>query len=367
MNVGIKGYRITENAELDAIALAADRRRRFTLYEDLQAASNKLWLVKGLLGEREVSTVYGAPGCGKSVLIEDMALHIAAGLEWFGRPVKLGSVVYVALERAALVERRAIAFRNKHDEHDVAFALVRGVHDFREMGTAQYMADICREVMRDTGCPVGLIVIDTLSRAMCGGDENSAKDMGAVVATAAKLQEMTKAHVMFVHHMPHETDRMRGHGALLGAMDTTIHVTKGSGARTATVVKANDSEEGESVAFTLESVVIGTDGTTAPVVVPLDSALAKPSGRPMKPEDKLALEALDEVLISGGTAAPGALGLPGDIRVASVDAWRNELYRRDIVDKSRSNPPQQFKRIWERLAAMHAIGLRDGVVWRARA
>jgi hypothetical protein len=43
-------------------------------------------------------------------------------------------------------------------------------------------------------------------------------------------------------------DRMRGHGSLLGAMDTTAFVRKGVGVRTATVVKANDSDEGESVA-----------------------------------------------------------------------------------------------------------------------
>ena len=48
-------------------------------------------------------------------------------------------------------------------------------------------------------------------------------------------------------------------------MDTTIHVEKLSDVRTATVLKANDSEEGERVVFTLESVTIGPE-TTAPVV-----------------------------------------------------------------------------------------------------
>jgi len=118
---------------------------------------------------------------------------------------------------------------------------------------------------------VVLVVIDTLSRALAGGDENSPKDMGAIVNSTAHLQDKTKAHILWVHHMPHEGERMRGHGALLGAMDTTLHVVKSAGERTATVVKANDSEEGERVAFQLESVVVGDDGTTAPVVVPVSS------------------------------------------------------------------------------------------------
>src|SRR5262249_9513257 len=63
-------------------------------------------------------------------------------------------------------------------------------------------------------------------------------------------------------------ERLRGHGALLGAMDTTVHVEKLSDdVRSASVIKANDSEEGERVTFSLESVLIGPE-TTAPAVIP---------------------------------------------------------------------------------------------------
>ena len=131
-----------------------------------------------------------------------------------------------------------------------------------------------------TGRKVVLVIIDTISRALAGGDENSSKDMGAIVTTTARLQEATSAHVQWVHHVPIDGgERLRGHGALLGALDTTIIVEKlASGTRTATVIKANDSEEGERIAFTLESVEIGPE-TTAPVVVPADTQAATPAGR----------------------------------------------------------------------------------------
>ncbi len=197
-----------------------------------------------------------------------MALHIAAGREWHGKQVHRGAVVYVALERKKLVERRARAFRKKHKLKDLPFAIVGGVYDFRIPATATWLADICKQVTRFTGERVVLIVIDTLSRALAGGDENSPKDMGAIVTNTALLQQETGGYVLWVHHMPHDGDRMRGHGALLGAMDTTLHVCKSGTARTATVVKANDSEEGESISFELESVEISEDGTTtAPVVI----------------------------------------------------------------------------------------------------
>jgi hypothetical protein len=78
---------------------------------------------------------------------------------------------------------------------------------------------------------------------------------------------------MLVHHVPHEQNRMRGHGLALAAMDTTIRVEKNSTLRTATVEKNNDGEEGERITFTLESFEIGKDPetgepTTAPIVKP---------------------------------------------------------------------------------------------------
>jgi hypothetical protein len=266
------------NAELDAKIIELDRERLFTLFRDLKAQSTKEWLVHNLLGAGEASAFYGKPGDGKSVLAEDLALHVAAGWPWHGRAVRQGAVLYVALERRMLVERRAIAFRERHGAHDLPFAIVGGVRDFRDKGTPAQIASIARQVEEETGQPVILICIDTLSRALCGGDENSPKDMGAIVTATSLLQAATGGHVLWVHHMPLDGgDRLRGHGALLGALDTTIHVTRAGTARTATVVKANDSEEGEQVAFTLESVIIGQD-TTAPVVSPAEGAQLAPAG-----------------------------------------------------------------------------------------
>src|SRR3954447_21535012 len=98
--------------------------RPFVMYSELADGDNKLWLVHGMLGQGEASAVYGQPGCGKSVLIEDLALHIAAGRDWHGKSVQRGAVVYFALERKKLVERRARAFRKKHGLDDLPFAIV---------------------------------------------------------------------------------------------------------------------------------------------------------------------------------------------------------------------------------------------------
>lgn len=312
------------NAQLDALGERSDRRHLFVLYADLEASSSKSWLVDRMLGAGEFSAVYGAPGSGKGVLVEDMCLHIAAGLEWHGRPVLRGAVLYIALERKKLVERRAIAFRIKHGLEDLPFAIAGGVYDLRNPATAAQIADIVREVERQTGEIVVLVVIDTVSRALAGGDENSPKDMGALVNTTARLQELTKAHVLLVHHIPHDGDRMRGHGALLGAVDTTVAVVNTGRIRTAKVVKTNDSEEGEGVSFTVEGVEISTDGTTAAVAVPADAPGPTAAEPKLTPNQRTLFTLLHDA---------GASGLlTDDWNAKAKEAGIGERRRADLTD-----------------------------------
>jgi hypothetical protein len=360
------------NAELDEQVIRLDRRRRFLLYRDLGDVSAKLWLVNNLLGAGEASAWYGKPGDGKSVLVQDMGLHIAGNLPWHGRKVRKGAVVYVALERRKLVERRAIAFREHHGLTDLPFAIVGGVHDFRDPRTAAWLAEIVAEVEAETGYEVVLIIIDTLSRALCGGDENSPKDMGAIVNATSLLQE-TKAHILWVHHMPLDGgERMRGHGALLGAMDTTVHVVKGANIRTATVMKANDSEEGESIAFTLDSVTIGEDEdgqpTTAPIVLPAQGSLIQQNtsrGMRLPKAAQTALRALREAVSECGHVPPASNHVPAGVRVVTVEQWREYAYRMGISATDAKPRAQQaaFKRAVDQLIGAGAVLCWDSMAW----
>jgi hypothetical protein len=354
---------------MNRLAVLTDRKRVFVLYSELEEeGASKSWLVHNMLGCGEMSAVYGAPGCGKGVGVEDMALHIAGRLEWHGRPVTGGAVVYVALERRKLVERRAIAFRKKHGLPDLPFAIVGGIYDFRNPATAKQISNICKQVEERTGETVVLVIIDTVSRALAGGDENSPKDMGALITTSALLQEETEAHILWVHHIPHDSDRLRGHGALLGAVDTTISVTRSGKVRTMTVIKANDSDEGENVSFTIESVEIAPDGTTAPVAIPADKTAAPGQPTPKRKltdRAKLGLDALTETLLEHGEPAPNSLDLPPGIKVVTLDQWLDELCIRSVLNRDDKNHWRDFSRIRDQLAARKAVGIRDGMVWQA--
>jgi AAA domain len=357
----------------DAIDFGVQEKLPFKLFRDLGATSGKQWLVHKLLGAGEASVMYGRPGDGKSVLAEDLGLHVAADLEWHGRRVAPGAVLYIALERRQLVERRAIAFSQFHGITDIPFAIMGGVLDFRSKQTAEHLVDVSRQVQAATGKPVKLVVVDTLSRGLCGGDENSSKDMGAIVGATGLMQERTGAHVLWLHHTPIDAgERMRGHGALLGAVDTTISVVRTETVRTATVVKANDAEEGEQVAFNLQSVEIGRgdDGevTTAPVVTPATAPTtrAASASKGLTKAASIALQALQQALAEQGEHAAASNNIPAGTRVVLLDTWRSYAYKRGITSSDEPRARQvAFQRGFEALLAAKRAGFWDRYAWLA--
>jgi hypothetical protein len=347
-------------------------RLRVTRYSEIDSAPRKAWLVTGLLGACELSCMYGPPGCGKSVLAGDLAAHVAAGEPWLGHQVTRQSVLFVAVERAALVMRRFAAIRIRHHWPDLPLSVATGSLDLRTQEDADAIIDHAAALARETDLAVGLVVIDTLSRVLKGGDENSPKDMGAMVAALAHIQEVTGAHVLVLHHVPHKANRMRGHGALLAACDATLRVEKLSASRTATLEKSNDATEGAKVTFTLSSIELYRDTdtgqiTTAPVVEAADAAASEaPPTRKLSDRQRLALDALANCILDHGEPSPPKFELPAGIKVVAVDAWRTELFSRGVLNPQAKNPREDFRRVKDSLQARHLVGERDGFVWSAK-
>jgi AAA domain len=329
----------------------------------------KQWLVRDMLGLDEFSVFFGEPGSGKSVLIEDLHLHAAARLDWHGRTTQGGLAVYVALERPQLVERRALAFRVRTGLADIPCALVPGPINFMDKAAAALVLDIIHKAEDFFGLKLTLLGIDTVSAALCGGDENSPKDMGAVVSTIRRIQEGVTAHILAAHHQPQDAPRLRGHGALLGAVDTTIEVNgNGGGIRTAVVRKANDGAPGEQVSFTLESVSIGED-TTASIVVPAEGvshATAAGKTPRLSPTAKIALNALREAVDDIGKVPEQHPHIADNIKAVTVKQWREHCYKRGISEGEERARQKAFDRAMTTLAAAKFIGIWEPFVWPAK-
>jgi hypothetical protein len=210
------------------------------------------YLVKGLLYQGAYSMLYGAHGQGKTFLALDMAYHVAAGLQWMGRRVKKGPVLYIGFEAFGGLGNRARALKQKYSSTNVPLYFAPGGFDLRQPEGRQLLGRLVAELP----VPPVLIVLDTFAYALAGGDENSAQDVGSFNSAVQALIEHTKAGVLLLHHTGKDANKgARGSSALPAAIDTELEVAD----RTLTPTKQRDVELGETVPFALRWVQIGID------------------------------------------------------------------------------------------------------------
>src|SRR5262249_30841427 len=118
------------------------------------------------------------------------------------------------------------------------------------------LTELVREVEEAYGLKCELVVIDTLSRALAGGDENSGKDMGNFVKHVDRLRADTEAAVLVVHHSGKDMARgARGWSGIRAAVDTELEIHEGK----LTVTKQRDLDQIKPTHFKLVSVLIGQD------------------------------------------------------------------------------------------------------------
>lgn len=115
------------------------------------------------------------------------------------------------------------------------------------------------------GLPPGLIVLDTLSKTLGAGKENT-DDLALYVANCGAIAAEFGCCVLPVHHRPKdaESTEPRGHGSLKAGADTVILVEAGNPKR-ARITKQKDDEERELLLFDLQRVELGVDDEGDPV------------------------------------------------------------------------------------------------------
>lgn len=233
-------------------------RRRFS---EIQPRLGETSLVQKLLGEGGMSVIYGQSNTGKTFFAMALAYAIAAGQPFAGLKAQQGAVVYVAAEAGVSAENRIAAIRSMCKAQDVPFDLVPCPVDLlRGDGDTQPLIDLIKEAEAEHG-KVRLVVIDTLSRAIAGGNENDSADMGALVKHLDAIRAACRTHVQVVHHAGKDQAKgARGHSLLRAATDTEIEIADG----VATTTKQRDMEASPPIGFDLKVVELGTgaDGMT---------------------------------------------------------------------------------------------------------
>jgi len=196
-------------------------RFRFLSDTELEALERPDELIEEAIPERALGALFGPPGSGKSFLVLDWAMCIELGIKWAGgRQARLGHVVYVLAEGATTLGPRISAWKH--------FFGVEGTVGVSFVTEPVPLMDpaVVSTFIRDLNDAVpespSLIVFDTLARCMAGGDENSARDMGALIAGADRIRNELGCAVLLVHHTNKSGESERGSTALRGAVDTLL-------------------------------------------------------------------------------------------------------------------------------------------------
>ena len=211
------------------------------------------WLIDGLMIEDEQSLWHGREYSGKSYIVLDLGLHVAAGMsDWHGFPIpKQRPVLYVPSEGIRGVNRRLQSWVHWHLSQGNLDHLVAG-NGLTEDGIPLTYADVVDSIpferydgplyldaSKDSAkktvaaladaaqeMDAGLVIIDVLRDFTVGVEENSSA-FGDVF-TLLKPANIGCA-VLVVHHEGfNDKGRSRGHSSQLGAVDLRVAVEVGA-------------------------------------------------------------------------------------------------------------------------------------------
>jgi hypothetical protein len=211
---------------------AADLRTQYVLenlpavdWEQLWAdQTEEEWIVYPLLPSRRLVALYSAPKVGKSLLMLELAAGIAAGRELFGNPAQDPKVVlYVDFEndpRSDIRERlqnMGYAPRDLGNLRMLSFPTMSALDS--EKGALELMAAV--EVY---GAQV--VVIDTVSRAIAGDENENDTWLDFYRHTGLKLKQAQVALVRLDHAGKDEAKGQRGGSAKGGDVDAVWRMTR---------------------------------------------------------------------------------------------------------------------------------------------
>jgi hypothetical protein len=251
----------------------------------------------------------------------------------------------VAAEGGTRIRKRLAALKRHHSvTSQPLFALVRYPIDLRSSdANLKELIALIAAAETEIGEPCVWVIVDTLSRALAGGDENSPVDMGRIVNAADAIRDATCAHFTFVHHTGKDAARgARGHSLLRAATDTEIEVTQAA----VTVTKQRDMERDFALGFQLRDISVGEDPNGMPInsaVVEWKGHAAKPGraerAKPVPRSQRLLMSVINDALDEAGQDIRPIPDGP-IVRAVTADIVRDRFYN-NIAENAEPGEDQE--------------------------
>lgn len=335
------------------------------------------WIVQGLIESQSVTAISGDPGGGKTFMLIDLALHVAAGKPWFGHKVKPGAVLYIAAEAPESVKRRSkLAARIKFNEEELPYriqteAALLGDDRWSARHTERAIAT-ARAVEAELSQQVVLIIIDTVAASMGGGNENL-DGMQRLTSVSNRIATETQCAVVLNHHPNRAGEALRGHGSLRGTISHGFEILTNGETRVLNAIKQRDARAGRLLAYRLEVHTLqGKDNfgdlATSCVVIPAELPDESTKDSKLAGTTLKALFALKHAQSTKARRPDNAdmIGIPAGIRPVTILAWVDtylELYPNPDHKDPRAAARKACDRARRDLAAEGLIGHVKGYVW----
>lgn len=255
--------------------------------EDLEISDQRFNLYP-LYAENESVVIAADPKAGKTAISLKLAVQLAAGRSL--GPFKVTdsrAVLYYALEGTRAIKLRLEA--EKRLQKEQGNALPDNLPLFVVERPTNFISKIDENVakvvasdiyLRETnGVGLGLVVIDTLTKAMPGSDQNSVDDTSALFDFTSRLRaEGVSATVVYVHHTGKD-GRTRGSSNIEAEVDVVLKMRKQSDGSTMMYVHmARSIDDNSQYRFELNSYDLGDTAQgirqSAPVVTLSEGNLA---------------------------------------------------------------------------------------------
>ena len=270
------------------------RSRGYFGHEKLDVLSEE-FIMHPIYHASEVTLISADPKAGKTLVSQTLAMHIAAGIDFDDtltvkdrRPV-----LYFALESQTAIRKRLVAWKKRHDPLNNRFVdettfPFYTVEDSLNLLDETVRINLVEKIKAADAWwqnkgekEIGVIVIDTLTKAMPGGDQNSVEDTSSVFDIIAKIKDAgIKASVVIIHHNTKNGGGPRGSSNIQAEPDTLLTLNKNdeTGQLELRILMARSIDDEKTFYFDVETELLGISDQgyeiTAPVLVAADPPVA---------------------------------------------------------------------------------------------
>lgn len=192
------------------------------------------WIVVGLFERDDFSVMAAAAKRGKSLLLSQMAICVAAGVPFCGWDTKSGAVVYFNLELPGKKFRKRIrkqAAALGVADKNIPLYLVHGLEETERI-TKDNIAAKVRKLVEENGLKgkLVLLVFDPWYALALGVSENEQKEVAPVLYTLKDLVAEHGCSVFMAHNSGKIGEGMRGSSAFADVPDNAFGLDETSDA-----------------------------------------------------------------------------------------------------------------------------------------